>query len=304
MSNLHTELLRQKKYSNHIAGIFAKSPRLKEYGQKMLSCADTVSFYLDGNGEAQIKNIFFCKEKYCPTCARRRSLKAYANGMRLAEALSSDYSFIHLVLTIQNCSLSHLRDTIKLLNVKSSELFRSDLCKGVFKGILRNLEVTINFDSNSYHPHLHCLVAVNHSYFTGRSYISAKKLRHAWADLIGQTDSVVYMKRITEPEKAIAEICKYCVKPFDISDSSRAAEYYEGLYFATKHLRYVQSYGVIRDKLRELKIDFEQMKDDFDGEEINLDDFDTLSEIISGKEFVYRYDGRQYVRFAEVELTI
>jgi hypothetical protein len=225
--------------------------------------------------------------------------------MRLAEYLQKDFSFIHLVLTIENCSLSDLRDTIKKLNVKSSELFRSELCKGVFKGILRNLEITVNFDTGLVHPHLHCLVAVNHSYFTSRRYISAKALRFAWADLIGQGDAVVFMKKITEPEKAIAEICKYCVKPFDISNTYRAAEYYEKLYFATKHLRYVQSYGVIRETLKQLKIDFEELKDTFECEDIDLDGFEDLSEIIDEKEYVYRFDktkGR-YVRFTDAELT-
>lgn len=305
MSNLHTKLLQQKFLSNKVGNIFCSSERLRDYGRNILNCAGTVSFVLNGDAVPEIKNIFFCREKYCPTCAKRKSLKAYANGMRLAEYLQKDYSFIHLVLTVENCSLSDLRDTIKKLNTKSSELFRSDLCKGVFKGVLRNLEITINFDSGFFHPHLHCLVAVRHSYFTSRGYISVKALRYAWADLLGQTDSVVYMKRITEPEKAIAEICKYCVKPFDLVDSIRAVNYYEMLYFATKHLRYVQSYGVIREALRKLKIDFEQMKETFDGEEIELDGFEDLTEIIGGKEYVYRFDfdRRRYVRQEESELT-
>lgn len=305
MSNLHTELLQQKHFSNKIGSIFLKSARLEPYGYKILDCAQTVSFILSPDGEPEVNKIFFCREKFCPTCAKRKSLKAYANGMRLAEELKGSYSFIHLVLTIKNCSLSDLRDTIKKINVKSSELFRSELCKGVFKGVLRNLEVTINFDENTYHPHLHCLVAVNHSYFTSRDYISAKAIRYAWADLIGQADSVVHMKKITEPEKAIAEICKYCVKPFDISDTSFAAEHYERLYFATKHLRYVQSYGVIRDALRKLRIDFEELKETFDGEEFDLSGFDDLGEILGGKEYVFRYDRKtlRYRRFEHSELT-
>lgn len=305
MSNLHTELLKQKYFSNQVGKIFLKSEKLHDYGLNILGCSDTVSFVVDGDGVPNIKNIFFCKEKYCPTCAKRKSLRAFANGMRLAEYLGKDYSFIHLVLTIQNCTIDELRNTIKKLNTKSSELFRSSLCKGIFKGILRNLEITVNFDTGLFHPHLHCLVAVNHSYFTSRNYISTKALRHAWADLIGQTDSVVYMKKITEPEKAIAEICKYCVKPFDISESFRAAEYYEKLYFSTKHLRYVQSFGVIREALKKLKIDFEELKENFEDEEIDLDGFDDITEIFGGKEYVFRYDTKagRYVRFSEVELS-
>lgn len=305
MSNLHIELLKQKHFSNHIGKIFLQSDRLKKYGQNILNCSDTVSFLINGDGVPEVKNIFFCREKYCPTCAKRKSLKAYANGMRLAEHLQDSFSFIHLVLTIQNCSIDSLRDTIKKINVKSSELFRSELCKGVFKGILRNLEISVNFENNTYHPHLHCLVAVNHSYFTSRNYISAKALRFAWADLIGQTDSVVYMKKITEPEKAIAEICKYCVKPFDISDSFNAVAYYEQLYFATKHLRYVQSYGVIRDSLKKLKIDFEELKETFETEELDLNGFEDISDIFGGKEYVYRFNTKlqRYVRCSESELT-
>ena len=242
------------------------------------------------DGEPVINKVFFCREKFCPTCAKRKSLKAYANGMKLSEALAEDYSFIHLVLTVKNCAADDLRDTIKMMNLKSSALFNSSMCKGVFLGVLRCLEVTVNTDSNEFHPHFHCLVAVRHSYFKSRYYISADKIRYAWADLIGQSDSVIHMSKVTQPDKAIAEICKYCVKPFDITDVKQAVSFYERLYFSTKHLRYVQSFGVIRETLRKLKIDFEEIKDTFDFEEVDLSGFDDITDIIGGGEMVYYYD--------------
>lgn len=298
--------MQQKHQSNAIAKIFAESERLKEYGLKIKGCTDTVSFTLTPEGTPKISKIFFCREKFCPTCAKRRSLKAYASGMKLFEELEKNFAFLHLVLTVKNCSIEQLRDTIKKMNKASSELFKSDLCKGVFKGVLRCLEVTVNFNKNDYHPHFHCLVAVNKSYFTSRNYVPVKDLRKAWADLIGQTDSVIYMGKIKEPEKAVAEICKYCIKPFDISDTERAALYYERLYFATKHLRYTQSFGVIRDVLRKLRIDFEEAKLDLDGEEFDLEGFESLENFFHDREYVFAFyaNSGRYRLFLEKELTV
>lgn len=298
--------MQQKNRSNHVANIFLQSERLREYGYKIKGCADTVSFTLSPEGEPRVSKIFFCREKYCPTCAKRRSLKAYASGMKLFGELHNDFSFLHLVLTVKNCSIEDLRETIQMMNRSSTELFKSKLCKGVFKGVLRCLEISVNFDKNEYHPHFHCLVAVNKSYFTSRKYIPAKELRKLWADLIGQTDSVIHIGKIKEPDKAVAEICKYCVKPFDITDTEKAVYYYERLYFSTKHLRYTQSYGVIRNALKKLRIDFEDMKLDFDGENFDLDGFESLDAFFHDIEYVFAYNTKtgRYRLFFEKELTV
>lgn len=264
---------------------FLKSSILHDSGVSMSTCCDHVTLFVNNDGVLELSQIFFCRQKYCPTCSRRKSLKAFAVGMKLYKELQSEFSFLHVVLTVRNCSADKIRDTVRALYNQSSAMLRSKLCAG-FKGVLRCLEITYNEERGDFHPHLHCLVAVRRSYFTSRCYVSVESLRSEWADRMGQTTASVYISRIREPEKAIAEICKYCVKPLQLDGVP--VHIYEILYTQTKHVRHMQSYGVIRDTLAKLKLDFEETSDV--DVEYSLDDFDVGDFFEKGRRVAYSYD--------------
>ena len=90
---------------------------------------------------------------------------------------------------------------------------------------MRATEITYNAESDTFHPHIHAILAVNQSYFTSRDYI-----RHAeWVQLWQSALRIEYtpevnVKRIRAakgapgevPEAgAIAEVSKYTAKPKD-----------------------------------------------------------------------------------------
>lgn len=285
MYSLNNKLKRQKFLSDKYGAAFLKSSILHDSGVTMLTCCDHVTLFINNNGVPELSQIFFCKQKYCPTCSRRKSLKAYAVGMKLYEELAKEYAFLHVVLTVRNCEADNIRNTIRLLFKESSALFKSKLCAG-FKGVLRCLEISHNEERGDFHPHLHCLVAVRKSYFTSRSYVSVESLRSEWADRMKQTTASVYMSRIREPEKAIAEICKYCVKPLQLEGVP--THIYEILYMQTKHVRHMQSYGVIRETLAKLKLDFEKT-DDIEVE-YSLDEFDINEFFEPGRRVAFSFD--------------
>lgn len=297
MYSLNNKLKQQKYISDKYGSAFIKSSILHDSGIAMLSCCDHVTLFVNDNGEPELSQIFFCRQKYCPTCSRRKSLKAYAVGMKLFEALDSKYSFLHVVLTVRNCAGDNLRDTVRVLFKESSALFRSKLCAG-FKGVLRCLEITYNDERGDFHPHLHCLVAVRKSYFTSRQYVSQDSLRSEWADRVQQTTASVYMSRIREPEKAIAEICKYCVKPLQLDGVP--IHIYNILYMQTKHIRHMQSYGVIRETLAQLKLDFERT-DDIEVE-YSLDEFDVGDVFARGRSVAFSYD-RETMKYRPAEVV-
>lgn len=285
MYSLNNKLKQQKYMSDKYGTAFLKSSILHDSGVSMSTCCDHVTLFINNDGVPELSQIFFCRQKYCPTCSRRKSLKAFAVGMKLFNELQREYSFLHVVLTVRNCSADGIRDTVRLLYKQSSAMLRSKLCAG-FKGVLRCLEITYNEERGDFHPHLHCLVAVRKSYFTSRVYVSVESLRSEWADRMGQTTASVYMSRIREPEKAIAEICKYCVKPLQLEGVP--VHIYEILYTQTKHVRHIQSYGVIRDTLAKLKLDFEETSDV--DVEYSLDDFDVGDFFEKGRRVAYSYD--------------
>ena len=86
----------------------------------------------------------------------------FAEVLRVVKLLENDYRFLHLVLTIPNSNDGNeLVQAIRLLYKGFSFFMAYKSIRGAFKGVLRCLEISYNYESDSFHPHLHCLVAVN-----------------------------------------------------------------------------------------------------------------------------------------------
>lgn len=229
-------------------------------GNKLLACGSEIVF-----NDGVVISANFCRLRVCPMCQRRKSLKTFSDFKKILASLSG-FSFLHMVLTVPNCSGDELRATVERLNATSSRFFRIAEIKRAFKGVARFLEVSYNKTNNSYHPHFHCLVAVNKSYFTSRDYLSQKRLRFLWSvvwrlrnDNLKRTkdsfiegfnllDTDLLQLRITKADEgALPEIAKYSCKPLDLSiDDRHRALVIQTLYEALHNKRLVQTFGVFR----------------------------------------------------------
>lgn len=222
--------------------------------------ADTVYYcgtLLGFNSERELVSANFCRERFCPMCQRRKALRTYANISKLNEALKGEYDFLHLVLTVRNVHSKELTEATNTLYKSSSKMFKNPRLKQGIKGVLRCLEVSYNNENNTFHPHLHCLCAVRKSYFTSRYYLKQSELRNMWADCL----AVNYLPEVSVKkcdEGAIAEVAKYCVKPLTLDlPAEIRAKVLDALNMALKHRRLLQSYGIVKDTLKALKIDFD-----------------------------------------------
>ena len=239
---------------------------------KIRACGSDIGLNKDG----RITTANFCRERLCPMCQRRKSLKTYSDFCKILKDLN-DFSFVHLVLTVPNCNGSELRNTLKHMERCSSRLFKIDTVEKAFKGVARCTEVTYNKKNNNYHPHFHCLVAVNKSYFTSRDYINHKTLRHLWSTLwrmkednlrrikddfisaFNLLDSDLLQVHVTKADEgALPEIAKYAVKPLemDLQGKERSAVLQE-LYEALKGKRMIQTFGIIKDSAKKCKVNFD-----------------------------------------------
>lgn len=159
---------------------------LKEYGvdnlewreraQKIDYCGTRLAF----DKEGKLIGANFCRQRVCPCCQRRRSLKVKSDFYRIQEALSG-CAWVHLVLTVPNVYASELGNTLDDMQRCSSRFFRIAEVKRAFLGVARCTEVSYNDKVNTYHPHFHCLVAVKRSYFSSRNYLSRDRLRRLWS---------------------------------------------------------------------------------------------------------------------------
>ena len=256
------DITKYKRLSVETAEALRYTTSLVDKADTIHYCGSLLSF--DSNGNLVSAN--FCRERFCPMCQRRKALRTYAEISRLWEVMQAEYSFVHLVLTIKNVNGRELPDTINHLFKCSSKMFKMPRFKQGVKGVLRCLEVSYNADNNTYHPHLHCLCAVRKSYFTSRYYLKHEELREMWAMSI-KADYTPQISVKKCDDGAIAEVAKYCVKPLALDlPTDRRARVLDVLNFALKGRRMLQSYGVVRETARALKIDLEG-----DGEDLPND---------------------------------
>lgn len=255
------ELEKYKIATEKIVDIFSRSEWLKKHVPALKNCGTSIGFDIDENGETSLKTANFCRKRLCPMCQRRKSLKVYGEIMRLAEHLSGQYLCLHLILSRPNVYANRLSGEITELYKGSSAFFAEKPIKRAFKGVLRCLEVTYNERRGDFHPHLHCLVFVNRSYFTSRDYLKHGKLVELWQKHVG-APADVYVRKVDEIAKACAEVAKYCTKPMEIIETKpeKVTEIYEIFDAALHSRRLLQSYGVVKTTLKMLKIDLD--KDD------------------------------------------
>lgn len=227
-----------------------KLDRLKECGNflSFISNKDKTNFRLVGGN--------FCKNRFCPICSW---LKARKNAFEILELLKAiekkeNKLFIFITLTVPNVVGSELRNKITEMNISFKRLFQAEEFKAINKGFIRKLEVTYNDERDDYHPHFHCLVAVNKSYFKSRDYLSKRRLLELWQkatrdNSITQVDiKPVRMNSIKE----VMEIATYSAKQNELYSSKNVFDnFYEGL-FRKKLITFNGLFKEYR-KLQELK---------------------------------------------------
>jgi len=172
----------------------------------------------------------FCKVRLCPMCSWRRSLKIFGQVSKVMDHISSnkEYEYLFLTLTTKNCTGEDLKKIIDNIFNAFNKMTKRKKYKQSIKGHFRALEVTHNLNVNSnsfdtYHPHLHCILVVNKSYFQGggKTYISQKEWTSLWQSCLKvDYTPIVDIRKFEDRqgkgiEKSIAETAKYTVKSDD-----------------------------------------------------------------------------------------
>jgi plasmid rolling circle replication initiator protein Rep len=208
----------------------------EDYSLRINRCAQMLLFGspLDVQGQRTIrlKSAFFCRVRNCPVCQWRRSLMWKARLGKALPLIERDYSkvrWLHLTLTIRNCPITDLRDTLKLMNSAWQRL--SQLKKFPAIGFFKSLEVTRGEDGSA-HPHFHILMMVMPNYFGG-NYIKQDKWVEMWRKALRvEYDPGAHIQAIKVTDnndsilEVIKEVAKYTVKGNDlIVDADWLSEY-------------------------------------------------------------------------------
>jgi plasmid rolling circle replication initiator protein Rep len=212
--------------------------------------------------------------------------------------------WLFLTLTVRNCPITDLRNTLQHMNQSWRRLVARKEFKPVL-GWVRTTEVTRGKDGSA-HPHFHALLMVPPSWFT-RDYVKHSRWVELWGDCLRVDYAPNVDVRAVKPrapksgqtptdataaalQGAVAETLKYSTKPADmVADESWFLE----LTRQTHKLRFVATGGALKDVL---KVDEETDADLAlaDGPAEGEDDGSRLA-------FNWRSTDRRYRRFPKAD---
>ena len=214
--------------------------------QKFSMCAEVLLFAISIDDKMKLRNAWFCKDKLCPVCQWRRSLKmGYYNRqiIKQIDFAGVEGKYVFLTLTVKNCRGEDLKSTIQMLLKGFDRMFRRAVFKKYVLGFIRSLEVTYNEQTREFHPHLHVLILMKKDYWSFKNVAGKRKLEphlsHSdFVDIWQQSCKLDYKPNVDirsvkrrkgrgqTLEQAVLEVSKYAFKPIDIKNLS----YYDKRY--------------------------------------------------------------------------
>lgn len=190
-----------------------KTKLFSVYSQKIGQCGNWLSFVKGKNG-LKLVDARFCMVPNCPMCQWRRTLKWRAKFLELRPKIFESWGnhrWVFLTLSMRNCELDNLKDTIKHLNGAFNRLSKN--ARFPLIGLVKSVEVTRAWDiydaftgkflgrhgskwvidyqrenkrplrlepTTEVHPHLHVIGIVKPSYFSGNNYIKHSEWLEMW----------------------------------------------------------------------------------------------------------------------------
>lgn len=262
-----------------VGDIYGYNSEFGRYHERMTDCSTFLSYGINSDDALKLKHANFCRVRHCPVCQWRRSLLWKSNMYVAYDEIKKQYPtgrWVFLTLTVRNCEITNLRDTLRHMNQSWQRLIKRKEFS-VVNGWIRTTEITRPKEKNNNnrkkicsitgnthaHPHFHVMLFVKASYFS-TGYITQQRWSDLWREVlrvdyqpIVDVRAVKAKKKRGESEEdavksAVMETLKYSVKPDDmIGDGSAAAN--EWFYELTRQafkMRFIASGGVLKNALR------------------------------------------------------
>lgn len=300
--------------SLNVAGSFSISHSYRQQRQaaRIKDCANVLRFVLveqDGKNVFRFENAQFCGSPACANCAALRAKKMLARFLKAFPSIHQDYPtmrYVLLTLTVKNCHVSELNDTIKLMNAAWQRLSQRKAFPAL--GFIRSLEVTKEEDkfdkkgnliqkanADYVHPHFHILLGLPSSYFGGYSYLSTEKWVALWRNALRADYDPICDVRIVKPRKkdrdgkeydttkiidgvstewtldalmaSVSEVVKYAVKPSDTkADDDKSKRFVCDLFAQLQSVRCVALGGIFKEYIKKSDKAHKEKSDDLDVE--------------------------------------
>lgn len=280
------------------------------WAERIEECASGLNFNYVVNeetGEMQLKlqSATFCHCRHCPICDWRRSLRAQAmfkNALPKIIEENPKSRWIFLTLSVANCPVTELRETIKIMNNAWKKMLKRKGFSFV-KGWAKKVEVTQEKIRKNYaHPHFHCIIQVNESYFTSRDYLKKMDWVQYWSDamksdVLLSVDVRALRKNFDANDKATVELLKafnYSVKTENIVENEYTQKWFLEYVEQVHALKFLTSGGTLKNIFKNVKSEDESNEDliniDENGEPV-LDE-NTNPQLF----FFFKHSQKQYMK--------
>ena len=246
---------KHRRFNAPITRALMADPETLDIGRAIGNCACRLNLEmpLEGEhlGEPLLKGARVCNRRLCPFCEWRRTRVWRARLLKGLGAFQVDHpkhSGVFLTLTVRNCAVHELRDTVRHLHESLKRLTKT--VAWPTEHWMRRTEVTASVAHpsssaltlgasteeplplgggriQSLHPHIHCLLLVRPSYWS-RDYISQLRWQQEW-QMAARLDypPVVDVRRAKAkpgnespdeiaPISAVVEAAKYATKATDL----------------------------------------------------------------------------------------
>lgn len=268
---------------------------LNKKANRVWWCSSTLAFLrnLETN-EIVFNGAQFCRERLCPMCQWRKSLKMFhqvSKVMDLTQERQPELVPIFLTLTLKNCTGKELSGTLDGMFHGWKSVNEHRKTRRIVKGWFRALEVTYNQQDDMFHPHIHAILLVDKSYFKkdNKDYMHTTDWVKMWRTALKlDYDPYCDIRKVKkgkngQKHKAVAEVAKYTLKEshflFD-DDEKLTDKLVEILSSALRNRRLFAFGGILKKISKELKVDQMDPDDLVNvGEETMREDVATVLEI-------------------------
>ena len=261
----------------------------KHVSVKTINRFETCSSWMQHltNQELSVKRMYktdACGNRFCPICTWKTAKKDAIKISILLEAIKEieGKEFLFLTLTAPNCSGEELRGEIDRFNKAVGLLFKRRNVERIAKGYIRKLEVTTDQEQyitgelykrkekyyeirglkvgdpnptyNTYHPHVHIVVAVNKSYFKDtKAFISREEWLEMWRGCMEDNSiTQVDARKVSAKgnSNAVLEVAKYSAKGSDLYHSEAV---FDTFYLALKRRQLLVYSGMMKEYAKKFK---------------------------------------------------
>ena len=236
---------------------------------RMANCGEIISGGVCADcGHLSVKYANLCRDRLCPVCTWRLSMRRFANMYTIVQGLRCAYpeaGWGFVTLTAKNCKPEKLKMMLNCMFYTWNCIASSKKFKERVAGWARSLEITYNQKTNTLHPHFHILVMYPEGTCGDLEYITRRWVKTIpwYANENGQNveiileaggESEIGWKVDDNPEDdatvdAILETYKYSIKDKDIGDMPLST--FRDTVEAIKGRRLVAFGGTVKEYARE-----------------------------------------------------